>query len=88
LGSLFGHDVHFLSRERKTNQKKTPVRRFYPALLAGLRSAVKLAALKQSQRFFRTLLRCSARLNGNVETHDAFGANFVVSSFHDFVMSV
>jgi hypothetical protein len=44
--------VHFLSRERKTNQKKTPVRRFFPVLLAGCVRAVKLAALKQSQLFF------------------------------------
>ena len=55
--------VHFLLRKRKRTKRNRPC----PATLrVSLRfskwaRAVKLASLRQSQRFFRPFLRCSAR---------------------------
>jgi hypothetical protein len=60
------HFVHFLSRERKRNPKKTPIRRG-PALLGkGALSATRYA--QTALRFLRPFLRCSARLKGEDQT--------------------
>ena len=66
------HLVTFLSREKKSNQKKTPIIRDpagCPALLGkGALSTTRFA--QTALRFLRPFLRCSARLKGEVQNHN------------------
>jgi len=72
------HFVHFLSRERKRNQKKTPIKRDpagCPVLLEkGALSATRYRSNSTSPqaKIGRPFLRCSARLKGKVKTEMNF----------------